>query len=61
MTVPVEVPIEEYTGNGVVTSFAWDWKMITDSSIHVLVDNENTTDWHEEGQNVVLILRLLMV
>lgn len=53
MTVRAIVPIIEYTGNGVITKFDWDWDMIDDSSINVLLNNENVTNWTEEGQSVV--------
>lgn len=56
MTVSTNAPIARYTGNGSETVFAWDWDMIADSSINVLVDNVNFYRWETwdlEGQNVV--------
>ena len=53
MTVTNKVPIVEYTGDDSTTLFAWDWDMIEDSSINVLVDNENVSDWELQGENVV--------
>ncbi|MBT8438177.1 MAG: hypothetical protein KJO91_00515, partial [Gammaproteobacteria bacterium] len=53
MTVRAIVPIIEYTGNGVITKYDWDWDMIEDSSINVLVDNINVFNWSLEGQSVV--------
>jgi hypothetical protein len=53
MTVRAIIPIERYTGNGVITDFAWDWDMIIDSSINVQVDNVNVTNWTLNGQTVV--------
>jgi hypothetical protein len=53
MSVPAEIPFVEYIGNGIITTFAWDWKMIIDSSIQVLVDNVNVTNWELQGKTVV--------
>jgi len=53
MTVSNKVPLVEYTGNGTITKFDWDWDMIADSTINVLVDNYNVFDWTLQGQSVV--------
>jgi len=53
MTVPAEIPLIEYQGNGSITIFAWDWKMIEDSFILVLVDNIYVGGWSLEGKTVV--------
>ena len=53
MTVSSNIPIEEYTGNGVITQFDWDWAMINDSAIEVLVDNEYVDGWNLQGQSVI--------
>jgi hypothetical protein len=53
MTVRNLPPIIRYTGNGVITTFAWDWDMIIDSSINVQVDNINVTGWTLQDQTVV--------
>jgi hypothetical protein len=53
MTVRAIVPDIEYTGNGVIVKYYWDWDMIDDSSINVMVDNERVTNWSLEGQSVV--------
>jgi hypothetical protein len=53
MTVRALPPLVEYTGNGSITRFDWDWDMIDDSSIEVLVDNYIVTNWTLEGQSVV--------
>ena len=53
MTVDTRVPIIEYTGNGVITKFDWDWKMIEDSNINVLVDNIFNFDWSLQDTSVV--------
>ena len=53
MTVSNKTPVAEYNGNGIITKFDWDWDMIDDSSINVLVDNEYVTNWSEEDQSVV--------
>ncbi len=47
------VPLIEYTGDGVTTKFDWDWDMIEDSSINVLVDNLRVSNWALEGLSVV--------
>jgi hypothetical protein len=53
MTVRAIVPIVEYIGNGVITRYDWDWDMIEDSTIGVIVDNFNVFNWSLEGQSVV--------
>jgi hypothetical protein len=53
MTVDARVPFVEYIGNGIITTYAWDWGMHVDSYIQVRVDNENVTNWHLEGMTVV--------
>ena len=53
MTVDTRVPIVEYTGNGVIVKFDWDWKMIEDSNINVLVDNVFNFAWNLQGTSVV--------
>jgi len=53
MTVSSNPPIERYTGNGVITQFDWDWDMIDDSAIGVMVDNQYSDDWELEGNSVV--------
>lgn len=53
MTVDARIPIAEYVGNGSITVFAWDWYMIEDSSINVLVDNVNVSNWSVQGTTVV--------
>ena len=53
MTVRNVPPLVRYTGNGVITSFDWDWDMITDSSINVLQNNENVLAWSLQGMTVV--------
>lgn len=53
MTVREVIPIIEYTGNGVIVKYDWDWDMIEDSSINVLVDNTNVTNWELQDQSVV--------
>lgn len=53
MTVASQIPIVEYNGNGVVTKFDWDWEMIEDSTIGVLVDNEQVTNYNLEDQSVI--------
>ena len=53
MTVDTRVPIARYTGNGSETTFAWDWYMIADSSINVLVDNTWVSGWSVQDMTVV--------
>jgi len=53
MSVREIVPIEEYFGNGITTAFEWDWDMLPESIISVLVDWELVTDWVANGQYVV--------
>ena len=53
MTVSTKTPLVEYTGNGTTSRFDWDWEMIEDSAIEVLIDNERITAWVLEGQSVV--------
>lgn len=53
MTVDTRVPIVEYTGNGVVTKYDWDWYMIEDSNINVLVNNTFVFNWTLQGTSVV--------
>ena len=54
MTVRNIPPLIRYTGDGVITKYDWDWDMIDDSSIEVLVDNEYVdTTWSLQGQSVV--------
>ena len=56
MTVSAKTPLAEYTGNGTTSRFDWDWEMIEDSSIEVLIDNARTADWTLEGQSVVFFV-----
>ena len=53
MTVRAIVPFIEYTGNGSITGFDWDWDMVEDSSINVLLNNENVFAWTLQDQTVV--------
>ena len=53
MTVRNIPPIAEYNGNGVITVFAWDWDMIEDSTINVLLDETYNQSWTLQGQTVV--------
>lgn len=53
MTVRAIVPVAEYTGDGVTVRFDWDWDMIEDSSINVLLGSENVFNWTLEDQSVV--------
>jgi hypothetical protein len=54
MTVPaLPVPWIEYDGNGIVTQFYWEWKMLIDSSIDVYVDNVDVSGYTIEGNYVV--------
>jgi len=54
MTVLAVVPVVEYVGDGIETTFAWDWEMIDDSAINVLVDNTYVDEtWSVVGMDVV--------
>lgn len=54
MTVRNVPPFIEYTGNGVITQFDWDWDMHPeDSSINVLLNNENVFNWSLQDMSVV--------
>lgn len=53
MTVDTRPPIVRYDGNGSEVTYAWDWKMIDDSTINVNVDNELVTNWSVQGTTVV--------
>ena len=53
MTVTAVAPIARYTGNGLVTVYAYTWVMGEDSSIDVLVDNFAVVDYTLQGANVV--------
>jgi len=52
-TIPSEVPIQRYTGNGAIVIFQWKWSMLAESSIEVLVDNEYVDGWTLQGTSVV--------
>jgi len=53
LTVRKIIPIEEYTGNGIIDRFDWEWDMIGDSAIEVLVDNEYVEGWSLQGESVI--------
>ncbi len=53
MTVQSLIPIERYTGDGALTAFQWQWDMIADSTINVLVDNTVADNWVLQGNTVV--------
>jgi len=53
LTVSSNIPIEEYTGNGSIDRFDWDWDMIADSAINVLVDGELEDGWSLQGKSVI--------
>jgi len=53
LTVSSNIPIEEYTGNGSIDRFDWDWDMIADSAINVLVDGELADGWSLQGKSVI--------
>ena len=53
MTVSNKPPIIEYDGNGSQTVFAWDWDMIEDSTINVIIGDEQITDFSVQGNTVV--------
>ena len=53
MTVSATVPLEIYNGNGVIKRFTWDWDMLDDSVIDVLLNREHVNNWTLQGQEVV--------
>mgnify|MGYP000626559794 CR=1 FL=1 len=53
MTVRALPALVRYTGNGSETTFAWDWDMILDSTINVMVNNFNVFNWTLQGMTVV--------
>jgi hypothetical protein len=53
LTVREKTPIAEYIGNGVATAFEFDWDMLPESTIGVMVDNSQVDWWSLNGNYVV--------
>lgn len=53
MTVPNEIPVIYYTGNGSTVSYYWFWKMLPESAIDVYVDNVDVDGWSVSGNFVI--------